>query len=329
MRVLIVRLSSLGDVVHAAPVLADIRRERPSACIDWVAEEAFVPLLGCFEGIDRIVPIALRRWQRAPARARPEIAAFWHQLRAERYDAVIDLQGLVKSAVVTRSARLVLGGRRFGLANRTDGSAYEPAARWAYTQAVPMPERIHVVDRSRQLVATALGYAVPEPLVVPWRVPPMYEADIPWADPAGVLLAHASAKAEKLLPGGYWIDIGVGLAQRGASVLLPWGSDVERERADAIARGINAQATDRARVLPRLRLDRVAAVMSRLRGCIGLDTGLSHMAATLGLPTVQLFIEDKSWRAGAYWQPRTAIVQGSESEPPTVEQALAAWARVA
>lgn len=330
MRVLIVRLSSLGDVVHAAPVLADIRRERPEARVDWVAEEAFVPLLESFDGIDQIVPIALRRWRgHSLAVARPEIAACWQQLRAQTYDAVIDLQGLVKSATVARAARLAPGGRRYGLANRTDGSAYEPLARVAYGMAIPMPARTHVVDRSRVLAGTALRYAVPQTLVVPWRVRPMYEADMGWADPQGVLLIHASAKAEKLLPPAYWVAMGQALLQRGLNVLLPWGTPEERERAEAIAAGIEHGAGARVRVLPRMRLDRLASVMSRLAGSIGLDTGLSHMSATLGRPTVQLFIEDKAWRAGAYWEPRTAIVQGSEADPPTLEQALDAWSRVA
>ncbi|WP_442975365.1 glycosyltransferase family 9 protein, partial [Salmonella enterica] len=106
--------SSLGDVVHAAPVVSDIRRAHPHARIDWVVEEAFVPLARSFAGLDRVIPIALRRWRRAPSRSRAEAAVFWHALRAERYDAVLDLQGLLKSAAVARVAVLAPGGRRYG-----------------------------------------------------------------------------------------------------------------------------------------------------------------------------------------------------------------------
>lgn len=325
MRVLIVRLSSLGDIVHAAAVLPDIHRAHPGARIDWVAEEAFVPLARCMRGIDRIVPIALRRWRKSLAASRPEIAAFWRELRRERYDAVIDLQGLVKSAAVTRAALLEEGGHRYGLANRTDGSAYEPLARLAYDQAVTMPARVHVVDRSRQLVGLALDHAVVPPPVVPWRVPELDAADAAWADPRAVLLVHGSAKASKLLSADFWIAIGRALAAGGAQVWLPWGNDEERARAALLAEGIGAGAA----VLPRLPLDRLAAVIARCHGAIGLDTGLSHMAATLGRATVQLFIEDKAWRAAAYWEPRTAVLQASEAAPPTVAQALDAWGRVA
>ncbi|HEU4459339.1 MAG TPA: lipopolysaccharide heptosyltransferase I [Methylibium sp.] len=325
MRVLIVRLSSLGDIVHAAAVLPDIAHAHPAARIDWVVEEAFVPLARCMQGIERIVPIALRRWRGDVLGSRDEIGAFWRELRRESYDAVIDLQGLAKSAAVARAARIEPGGFRYGLANRTDGSAYEPVARWAYGQAVRMPARIHVVDRSRQLVASALGHAVEAPPRVPWRAGEVAADDALWADPRAVLLVHGSAKPVKLIGARFWVELGQTLARRGAKVWLPWGNEVERDRADAIAAGIGEHAA----VLPRLALDRLAAVLTRLHGAIGLDTGLTHMAATLGRPTVQLFVEDKAWRAAAYWEPKTAVLQQSEAAPPTVAQAIEAWERVA
>lgn len=325
MRVLIVRLSSLGDVVHAAPVLADIHKAHPAARIDWVAEEAFVPLVRCFAGVEHVLPIALRRWRKAPGAARDEVAAFWRHLRGLRYDAVLDLQGLIKSALIARAAPLSPRGKRYGLANRTDGSAYEAPARWAYDESLHMPVRIHVVDRSRDLAARALGHRADGPPVVPWQVPALDPQDAPWADPRAVLLVHGSAKAQKLLPPDYWAGLGRSLVQRGARVWLPWGTADERSSAEAIAAQVGAEAA----VLPRLPLDRLAAVMARCHGSIGLDTGLSHMSATLGRPTVQLFIEDKAWRAAAYWQPRTAVLQASESALPTVGQTVEAWERVA
>lgn len=325
MRVLIVRLSSLGDVVHAAPVLSDIHRAHPGSEVDWVVEEAFVPLARSLAGIERVVPFALRRWRQTLAVARPEIAAFWHTLRSVRYDAVLDLQGLVKSALVARAAVLAPGGRRYGLANRTEGSAYEPLARLAYDVALPMPPRIHVVDRSRALAAQALGHAVDGDPVVPWQPRPLDPQDGRWADPRDVLLVHGSAKLVKLLPTAFWAELGRRLVAQGAQPLLAWGTADERLRAEAIQREIGGTAA----VLPRLPLDRLAAAMQRMRGSIGLDTGLSHMAATLGRPTVQIFIEDKAWRAAAYWEPRTAVVQASDAALPTVEQVLQAWERVA
>ncbi|MEO5845181.1 MAG: lipopolysaccharide heptosyltransferase I [Caldimonas sp.] len=323
MRILIVRLSSLGDIVHAAPSLADIRRALPGAVVDWVVEEAFVPLVEGLAGVERVVPIALRRWRSRIFRSWGDVAAFRRVLREQRYDAVIDLQGLVKSAVVARWAQLAPGGARHGLANRTDGAAYEPLARLAYAHRVAMPARIHVVDRSRRLAAEALGYVVDGPPRVQWRLPTDAAVDSSWGNGRSVLLVHGSAKPVKLVPTGFWIDLGKALAAEGCAVLLAWGTPVERERAIEIAAGIGAAAS----VPERLTLGPLLAAIARLRGCIGLDTGLTHIAATLGLPTVQVFIEQKAWRAGIYWQPQTVVLQADDGALPAVAQVMAAWRR--
>ena len=325
MRVLVVRLSSLGDVIHAAPVLHDLHRAHPGAAVDWVVEEAFVPLVRCFVGVDRIVPFALRRWRRTPLPSRGEALAFLRSLRERRYDRVLDLQGLLKSALVTRAARLAAGGQRVGLANRTDGSAYEPIARLAYGRAIVMPARIPVVERSRRLAAEALGTSVSGVPRIDWRLPPLHDADAPWADADAVWLVHGSAKPVKRLDDVFWVALARGLALQGRRVLLPWGSDAERARSESIAAAAGAGTA----VPPRLPLDRLAGVMAASAGSIGLDTGLTHLSATLARPTVQLFIEDKSWRAAIDWQPRTAVVQATDAAPITPEAALRAWARVA
>jgi heptosyltransferase-1 len=319
-RALIVKLSSLGDVIHTAPVLVDLARAFPGVEIDWVVEEAFVPLVGCMEGVTRIIPIALRRWRRAPARSREEMRRCWHELRDIEYDAVLDLQGLVKSGLVSRIAR----GPRYGLGNRTDGASYEPLARLAYDRAIELPPRIHVVDRSRELASRALGYPLEGQPVVPWRVPPLHPHDDRWADPDAVLLVHGSAKAVKTLGPRFWIDLGHELVKEGRRTWLPWGTDEEHARAQHIAQAIGQGAA----VLPRLPLDRLAAVIAASGGAIGLDTGLSHMSATLGRPTVQIFIEAKAWRAGVYWEPRTRVLQTSEEEPADIAQTLQAWREV-
>ena len=327
MRVLIVRLSSLGDVVHAAPVVADIHAALPGTTIDWVAEEAFVPLVRCIHGVERVVPVALRRWRRQWRASADERRAALATLQAERYDAVIDLQGLVKSAVVSRLARVRAGGVRAGLANRTDGSAYEPLARWAYGLPVTMPPHIHVTARSRRLAAAALGYAEHGPPRIDWQPPPPLAADAPWADPRAVWLVHGSAKPVKLLDAGFWAAIAQALVAEGWRVMLPWGLDAERERSQAIA--ALARGGDAVQVPPRLPLDRLTSVLQHSAGSIGLDTGLSHLSATLGRPSVQLFLEDKAWRAAIDWMPRTQALQATDAAPITAERALAAWRAVA
>ncbi|RZU03048.1 lipopolysaccharide heptosyltransferase I [Rivibacter subsaxonicus] len=327
MRVLIVRLSSLGDVVHAAPVVADIHAALPGTTIDWVAEEAFVPLARCIAGVDRVVPVALRRWRKQWRASREERRAALAELQSERYDAVIDLQGLIKSALVARLARVRAGGVRAGLANRTDGSAYEPLARWAYSQAVAMPPRIHVVERSRRLAAAALAYAPQGMPRIDWTPPALPADDVAWADPRAVWLVHGSAKTVKLLDETFWATIATALVAEGWRVMLPWGTDEERARSQLI--GALADAGEAVRVPPRLPLDRLTSVLQQSAGSIGLDTGLSHLSATLGRPSVQLFLEDKAWRAAIDWMPRTRALQATAAIPITPEFALSAWREVA
>lgn len=327
LRILIVRLSSLGDIVHAMPTLHDIRTAHPAARVDWAVDPAFEPLVRCCRGVERSVPFALRGWRASGLwAARAEMGAFFTELREVAYDFVIDLQGLMKSALVARCARLADGGRRVGLANRTDGSAYEPLARLAYGQAIEMPPRVHVVERSRRLAAHALGHSVQGPPVVPWQVPPPHADDAQWADPRAVLLVHATAKPVKQLDIDFWAQLGRALAALGLRVLLPWGTTSEEQRARSIAAAIGDDG--RVRVLPRLPLDRLCAVIERSAGCIGVDTGLTHIAATLGRPVVQLFIEPKAWRAAIDWMPLTSVLQATNGEPLTAQRTLEAWRRV-
>nr|WP_246294846.1 lipopolysaccharide heptosyltransferase I [Schlegelella koreensis] len=159
---MIVKLSSLGDVVHALPVVADIRVARPGVRIDWVVEPGFAPLLQRTEGVDAVIEMPLRRWRREGllrAAVRSQVRAFVHRLRRERYDLVLDLQGLTKSALVAALAR----GPSVGLANRTEGSSHEAPARWLVGRAIRVEPRSHAVDRSRELAAKALGTAVSGP----------------------------------------------------------------------------------------------------------------------------------------------------------------------
>ncbi|HEX3138431.1 MAG TPA: glycosyltransferase family 9 protein, partial [Rhizobacter sp.] len=147
MRVLIVKLSSLGDVVHAMPVVHDIQSVYSNARIDWVVEPAFAPLVRRVQGIDEAIECAQRRWRKKwwTSAVRAEWSDFRTRLKTQRYDAVIDLQGLTKSALVARMAN----GPSFGLANRTEGSGYERPARWLVDQAIAIEPHIHAVDRSR------------------------------------------------------------------------------------------------------------------------------------------------------------------------------------
>lgn len=323
--ILIVKLSSLGDVVHAMPAVQDLRAARPGARIDWVVERAFAPLVRRCAGVDRVIELEMRRWRKAPLApaTRQEWRAFRQELQAQDYDAVIDLQGLTKSALVARTARLAEGGRRFALANRTEGSSYEAPTRWVADVAVPVPARSHAVQRSRELCAAALGYELPPALRYGLQARP--QADPAEARPC-IAFVHGTSRADKCWPQEHWIGLGRRLVEQGFSIGLPHGSEGERQRSDAMAAAIGPHA----HVWPRLDLGALADRLAGCAGVIGVDSGLSHIAVALDLPHVQIYNFETAWRTGpgvpGVPPGRQRSVQGSPC--PTPAAVWDAWRAV-
>jgi len=320
MRILIVKLSSLGDVVHALPVVADIRAAHPGARIDWVVEPAFAPLLDRTTGVAAVIDCALRRWTRAglwKPSTLAEVRAFAARLRRERYDAIVDLQGLTKSAVIARLAR----GPSFGLANRTDGASHEPPARWLVSKAIRVEPHSHALDRSRELVAAALGTRIDSPPM--FGLVPRVSAEA--RRPRTVVLIHGTSRADKLWPEASWIELGRRLADEGWAVALPQSGSEEGRRARAIAAAIGGDAT----VWPALDLGAFIDRLATTGGAIGIDSGPSHIATALGLPHVQLYNFPTSWRTGPQPAHSGGLQVSIEGEPvPTVAAAWAAWKSV-
>ena len=343
MRILIVKLSSLGDVVHAMPAVQDIRRALPHAQIDWVVERGFAPLVARCEGVQRIIPTDLRRWRRQPfsAATRQAWSAFRADLRAQAYDAVIDLQGLSKSALVAWMARLAPGGQRHALANRTAGSSYEAPTRWVAHHTVHIPPRISAVDRSRVLCAHALDYVPEGPEHFGLRVQAAVNAIEAALDPAAgaafgaasgfasgaasprpqVALVHGTSRDDKLWPQEHWIDLARRLVDQGLGIGLPHGSDAEQARAQALARAIGPHA----QVWPRLDLGALTDRLAACQGVIGVDSGLSHIATALDLPHVQIYNFDTAWRTGPVGRDRQLSVFGLPT--PAVDAVWTAWQR--
>lgn len=320
--ILIVKLSSLGDVVHAMPAVQDIRRALPQARIAWVVERGFAPLVRRCEGVERVIPCELRRWRGAllAGRTRAEWTDFRAELGSQAYDAVIDMQGLTKSALVSRLARLAEGGRRYALANQTEGSSYEVPTRWAADVAVRIEPRIHAVARSRELCARGLGYALPRAL----RYGLAAQADPSQAASRCVALIHGTSRADKCWPEADWVALGRQLLAQGWTVGLPHGSDDELARSERIARALGAGA----QVWPRLALDALLDRMAACAGAIGVDSGLSHIAVALDLPHVQIYNHDTAWRTGPL--PADGLRQRSLYAKPTPSVAAVwdAWTRV-
>ena len=332
---MIVKLSSLGDVVHAMPAVQDIVRAYPQAQIDWVVERGFSTLVRRCAGVNRVIACELRRWRKSPLSTptRQAWRGFRTELQRERYDAVIDLQGLSKSALVSWLARLAPHGKRYGLANQTEGSSFETPARWVADVAIALPAHIHAVMRSRQLCARALGYQLDglESFGLLAHVNNTFLAPESIAIQAGcpkgmVALVHGTSRADKQWPLAHWHALGQRLNDSGYAVALPHGSDAELHAAQQIAAGL-AHAV----VWPRLALDALTDALAACAGVVGVDSGLSHIAVALDLPHVQIYNFDTAWRTGPSFDERhPGARQCSVFAPPTpsVDAVWRAWQAV-
>ncbi|MEZ5616497.1 MAG: lipopolysaccharide heptosyltransferase I [Rhodocyclaceae bacterium] len=311
MKILLVKTSSLGDVVHNLPVASDIRARFPEARIDWVVEEAFADIPRLHPAVSRVIPVAVRRWRRAPLAPATWRAwrGFLAAVRAEDYDLVLDTQGLIKSALLARQAR----GRRAGYAAEV---AREPLAARFYDATYVIPKNQHAVARNRWLAAAALGHEPDLPLDYGIAAAPLAAPWLP-AGPYCVLLT-ASSRADKLWPEADWLALAAALHARGLACVLPGGSDEERARAARLAGGM-AQAV----AAPPMSIAELAQLLAGAGLVIGVDTGLSHLAAALGRLTFCLFAGSRPELTGVY-AGDTAINLGAAGAPPTAGQVIEA-----
>lgn len=319
LNILLVRVSSMGDVLHNLPMVADIARHFPDANIDWVVEEGYVSLVRLNPRVRNIIPFALRRWRKSLGKAetRAEIKGFFRQLRALEYDYVFDTQGLLKTGIIMGAARVVKGGQKVGLANGSEGSGYEGISRIFHSKSIPTDPRTHAVARGRIVAGAALGYAVDTP--ADFGLPPLTAADVrpAWmpAEPY-IVYFHGTARDAKKWAPANWIELGRALAPW--TILLPWGSEKERLEAQALAAGL-----PNARVLPKLSMADANLLARHARLAIGVDTGLTHIAAAFNLPTVEIYADSPRWKTEGNWSPRI-INLGDQGTPPAVAEVLAA-----
>jgi len=330
LKILIVKVSSLGDVVHTMPAVQDLRAALPGVEVDWVVERAFAPLVSRCEGVRRVIPCELRSWRKSPfsASTRQAWAAFKADVQIEAYDAVVDLQGLSKSALVAWLARTTPTGKRYAMANQTEGSGYEAPTRWVADVAIALEPHVHAVQRGRLLCAQALGYALegaPRFGLVPAGlaatvIGPAHQGWLtnPFAPRKPVVaLVHGTSRADKQWPLAHWVALGRQLNHQGFCVALAHGSAAEKATSEAIA----AQLTD-AWVWPTMALDALTDTMARCAGVVGVDSGLSHIAVALGLPHVQIYNFDTAWRTGPH-SPRQLSVFATPQ--PSVDAVCQAW----
>jgi heptosyltransferase I len=311
--VLFVKTSSLGDVIHHMPALTEARAQRPGFRFAWVVEETFAPLVRLHPAVDEVIPVASRRWRRslpAPSTWR-EMGEFRRALRAQTYDAIIDTQGLIRSALIARVAR----GRRHGY---DANSIRERAASLLYDVQHSVARGQHAIVRNRALTGFALGYGA--------EGPPDYGLDRarlsqPSADRYAVLL-HATAERNKEWPVEHWVALGDALRARNLRLVLPWGNARERERSRVIAAAVpNAEVPDLAP------LDAVARLIAGAALVVGVDTGLLHLAGALGVPLAAIFLGSEPDLTGPVGQGPIAVL-GSKGEVPTAAAAIAAVDRI-
>ena len=346
MKILLVKLSSLGDVVHTLPVVQDILAALPDAQIDWVVEKAFAPLLARSAGLHRVIPCHIRRWRKSlfSAATRSEWRAFKADLQAEAYDAVIDLHGLSKSALVARLARLAPGGKRYAMANQTEGSGFEAPTRWVADVAIAMQPHIHAVQRGRMLGAQALGYTLASRadfgLNLGSKVAPapvfsssdaIEKIAISKIDVGSgtVAFVHGTSRADKSWPLAHWIALGQQLIAAGYTLALVHGDAKELATSQAIANALPPAAVA---LWPLLSLDALCDALAQCAGVVGVDSGVSHIAVALGLPHVQIYNFDTAWRTGP-GEVTGSAAQGRQTSvfahpAPTVQTVGDAWQAV-
>lgn len=279
MRVLIVKTSSMGDVLHTLPALTDAQQAIPGIQFDWVVEEGFAQIPSWHSAVDRVIPVAIRRWRKAwfSAPIKAERKAFRDAVRLQHYDAIIDAQGLVKSAaLVTRLARGIKHGMDWS-------TAREPLASLFYNRKHHIAKQQHAVERTRELFAKSLGYAKPQlqgDYAIAQHFMNEHKAD---ADQYAVFL-HATTRDDKHWPEANWRELIGLLNNTGIRIKLPWGAPHEEARAKRLAEGF--PYVD---VLPRMSLEDVARILAGAKFVVSVDTGLSHLTAALDRPNITLY----------------------------------------
>ena len=290
MRILLVKMSSMGDIVHNMPLVHDIKKKYPEATIDWVVEESFAELARLNPLINLVIPVGMRRWKKSlfSKATWVEFFKFKKILQRVHYDVILDTQGLIKSAVIARLAN----SKSFGQDSHT---AREALSGRLLNHPLNIPRNLHAINRNRLVGALALNYTLDElSLQYDMQFPADLEPKLANLLPKNcIMFFHSTARDAKHWSNENWITLGRYLNTQGLSLALPWGSTIEKNRS-----GVIAKALKDAIVLPKLSIVQLANLMRQAKFCIGLDTGLTHIAVALNVPTLAIFTDTHIWQAG-------------------------------
>lgn len=308
MKILIVKTSSMGDVVHTMPAISDIAAHLPDVQIDWLVETPFASLPAMHPAICTVIPIAWRKWRKSlfAKATRTALTAARTQLKAEQYDLILDMQGLAKSAVWAMQAR----GPRAGY---DTSSAREPLAALTYARRAKVNKSLHAVERSRQLAAAHLGYVVAGKAHFNLRAPAL--GWTPQTEKYAVLITGAS-RPEKLWPEPSWQHIAGVLRARNLGIVWLWGSAEEGARAKRLVAAAGGE------VPPFLSVHDASAVLARATVCVGLDTGFTHIAAAFGVSTVGIYCDHEPGLVGITGDGYVASI-GGRGQVPEIEAVAA------
>ncbi|HEC74977.1 MAG TPA: lipopolysaccharide heptosyltransferase I [Methylophaga aminisulfidivorans] len=307
MRVLIIKLTSMGDLMHALPALTDAVKAFPDIEFDWVVDKAFADVPKWHPSVRKVITTSHRHWRQSWLKnvSNGEIGGFYKALNADGYDAVIDMQNNLKSALVS----LLRKGPVHGLDKY---SCREKPAYLAYRHKINVNPNQHAVERMRQILAKALNYPVPE-TAADYGVDlshcqlPLLNFAIP---KRFLMLVHNASWLTKLWPVNHWQSLTLKAVDAGYSVLIPSGNDEEYQRALEIA-----AVSDKAYVLPRLSLDNIAAIMQKSDAALCSDTGLAHMAAMMNKPAITLYGSTDTHLIGTHGQHQQHLITGMSCSP--------------
>lgn len=276
MRVLLVKTSSMGDIIHTLPALSDAALAIPGIKFDWVVEETFTEIPSWHFAVDQVIPIALRRWRKKTFSTKTYCE--WRQLakrlKEKEYDLILDAQGLVKSVWLNFLAQ----GTRAGL---DWSSARESLASLAYQQKYRIDFYQHAVHRMRQLFSQALNYPLPPS-------PPDFSIEFLKFASASTenycVFLHGTTWHSKQWPESYWIKLAQLLAKQGYNIKISASNEEEIARAERIAKECEA-----VKILPFLSIGKMARLLAGAKAAVAVDTGFGHLAAALGVRTVSLY----------------------------------------